>query len=63
MPSVEIRPDVFWIGLNDRTTDLFEGIWPVADTVSRTTRTSSATRRTSSSTSPRASRQKSTSRP
>jgi anaerobic nitric oxide reductase flavorubredoxin len=31
MPSVEIRPDVFWIGLNDRTTDLFEGIWPVAD--------------------------------
>jgi len=32
MPSVEIRPDVFWIGLNDRTTDLFEGIWPVADT-------------------------------
>jgi len=31
MPSVEIRPDVFWIGLNDRTTDLFEGIWPVSD--------------------------------
>ncbi len=31
MPSVEIRPGVFWIGLNDRTTDLFEGIWPVAD--------------------------------
>lgn len=30
MPSLEIRPDVFWIGLNDRTTDLFEGIWPVA---------------------------------
>ncbi len=30
MPSVEIRPDVFWIGLNDRTTDLFEGIWPVS---------------------------------
>ncbi len=30
MPSVEIRPDVFWIGINDRTTDLFEGIWPVA---------------------------------
>jgi anaerobic nitric oxide reductase flavorubredoxin len=30
MPSVEIRPEVFWIGLNDRTTDLFEGIWPVS---------------------------------
>ncbi len=30
MPSQEIRPDVYWIGLNDRTTDLFEGIWPVA---------------------------------
>jgi anaerobic nitric oxide reductase flavorubredoxin len=31
MPTIEIRPDVFWIGLNDRTTDLFEGIWPVSD--------------------------------
>ncbi|MGA2478149.1 MAG: FprA family A-type flavoprotein [Spirochaetia bacterium] len=31
MPSVEIRPGVYWIGLNDRTTDLFEGIWPVSD--------------------------------
>ncbi|HUI71520.1 MAG TPA: FprA family A-type flavoprotein [Spirochaetia bacterium] len=30
MPSVEMRPDVYWIGLNDRTTDLFEGIWPVS---------------------------------
>ena len=31
MPSVELRPDVYWIGLNDRTTDLFEGIWPVSE--------------------------------
>jgi anaerobic nitric oxide reductase flavorubredoxin len=31
MPSVEIRPGVHWIGLNDRTTDLFEGIWPISD--------------------------------
>ena len=31
MAAVEIRPDVFWIGLNDRTTDLFEGIWPIAN--------------------------------
>ena len=31
MPTMEIRPNVFWIGLNDRTTDLFEGIWPVSE--------------------------------
>jgi anaerobic nitric oxide reductase flavorubredoxin len=31
MPAVEIRPGVWWLGMNDRTTDLFEGIWPVAD--------------------------------
>jgi anaerobic nitric oxide reductase flavorubredoxin len=31
MPSIEIRPDVFWIGLNDRTTDLFEGMWPISE--------------------------------
>ena len=30
MPAVEIRPDVYWIGVNDRTTDLFEGLWPIA---------------------------------
>lgn len=29
MPVVEIRPDVYWIGVNDRTTDLFEGFWPI----------------------------------
>lgn len=29
MPAVEIRKDVYWIGVNDRTTDLFEGIWPI----------------------------------
>ena len=29
MPSVEIAPDVFWVGVNDRTTDLFEGLWPI----------------------------------
>ena len=27
--AVLIRPDVYWIGVNDRTTDLFEGLWPV----------------------------------
>ena len=29
MQAVEIAPDVYWIGVNDRTTDLFEGIWPI----------------------------------
>jgi flavorubredoxin len=29
MPPVEITPDVYWIGVNDRTTDLFEGLWPI----------------------------------
>ncbi len=30
MPAIEIKPDVYWIGVNDRTTDLFEGLWPIA---------------------------------
>jgi flavorubredoxin len=30
MSAVEIRPDVYWIGVNDRTTDLFEGLWPIS---------------------------------
>ncbi len=29
MPTVEIRPGIYWIGVNDRTTDLFEGLWPI----------------------------------
>ena len=29
MPAVEIRPNIYWIGVNDRTTDLFEGLWPI----------------------------------
>lgn len=32
MPAIEIKPDVYWIGINDRTTDLFEGMWPINDT-------------------------------
>jgi len=31
MPAIEIKPDVFWIGVNDRTTDLFEGLWPITE--------------------------------
>jgi len=29
MPPVAIKPNVYWIGVNDRTTDLFEGMWPI----------------------------------
>ena len=29
MPAIEIKPNVYWIGVNDRTTDLFEGLWPI----------------------------------
>jgi len=29
MTAIEILPDVYWIGVNDRTTDLFEGLWPI----------------------------------
>lgn len=29
MPAVEIKPGIYWIGVNDRTTDLFEGLWPI----------------------------------
>ncbi|MEW5815091.1 MAG: FprA family A-type flavoprotein [Spirochaetota bacterium] len=29
MAAVEIGKGVFWIGVNDRTTDLFEGLWPI----------------------------------
>ncbi len=29
MPPIEITPNVHWIGVNDRTTDLFEGLWPI----------------------------------
>ncbi|NLV73994.1 MAG: FprA family A-type flavoprotein [Chloroflexi bacterium] len=31
MPAIEIRPDIYWIGVNDRTTDLFEGMWPITE--------------------------------
>ena len=29
MAVVEIKPKVYWVGVNDRTTDLFEGLWPI----------------------------------
>ena len=30
MPAIMVKPGIFWIGVNDRTTDLFEGVWPIA---------------------------------
>jgi len=32
MPAITIKPGIHWIGINDRTTDLFEGIWPISGT-------------------------------
>jgi flavorubredoxin len=29
MPAVSIKPNIYWIGVNDRITDLFEGLWPI----------------------------------
>ncbi|NOX44765.1 MAG: MBL fold metallo-hydrolase, partial [Caldiserica bacterium] len=34
MGAREIRPGIFWVGVNDRTTDLFEGVWPLPQGVS-----------------------------
>jgi anaerobic nitric oxide reductase flavorubredoxin len=30
MLPIEIKPDIFWIGINDHTTALFEGLWPIS---------------------------------
>ena len=32
MSAIAIKPDIYWVGVNDRTTDLFEGLWPIAQT-------------------------------
>lgn len=29
MPAIKVSPGIYWIGVNDRTTDLFEGVWPI----------------------------------
>ncbi|MGL4370056.1 MAG: FprA family A-type flavoprotein [Spirochaetota bacterium] len=31
MREIRISDDIYWVGVNDRTTDLFEGLWPIAD--------------------------------
>ena len=28
--AIQIAPNVRWVGMNDRTTDLFEGLWPIS---------------------------------
>jgi len=30
MKPVQICPQVFWVGVNDRVTELFEGLWPIS---------------------------------
>ena len=34
MPHIELRPGIYWVGVNDRVTDLFEGLWPLPHGVS-----------------------------
>jgi anaerobic nitric oxide reductase flavorubredoxin len=29
MTAIEVKSGIYWIGVNDRTTDLFEGLWPI----------------------------------
>jgi anaerobic nitric oxide reductase flavorubredoxin len=31
MTVSEVKPGIYWIGVNDRTTDLFEGLWPITN--------------------------------
>lgn len=31
MKPIEIRPNVWWVGVNDRVSYLFEGLWPIAE--------------------------------
>ncbi len=31
MSAIEIVKDIYWVGVNDRTTDLFEGLWPISE--------------------------------
>ncbi|HNX57561.1 MAG TPA: FprA family A-type flavoprotein, partial [Spirochaetota bacterium] len=29
MSDILVAKDTYWVGVNDRTTDLFEGLWPI----------------------------------
>ncbi len=31
---IEMKPDIYWVGVNDRTTDLFEAVWPIPEGIS-----------------------------
>lgn len=31
---IEVKPDIYWVGVNDRTTDLFESLWPLPKGIS-----------------------------
>ncbi|MEA3407975.1 MAG: FprA family A-type flavoprotein, partial [Chloroflexota bacterium] len=31
MAAIMVKPGIFWVGVNDRTTDLFEGLWPITN--------------------------------
>lgn len=31
MHTVEIKPGIFWVGVNDHETDFFEGLWPISE--------------------------------
>jgi flavorubredoxin len=31
MNAVEIKPGIFWVGVNDHQTDYFEGLWPIME--------------------------------
>jgi flavorubredoxin len=31
MTPIEIQPGVFWVGVNDRVTERFEGLWPISE--------------------------------
>ena len=34
MPAIEIKPGIWWIGVNIKSYDLFEGLWPIPNGVS-----------------------------
>ena len=34
MPAIEMKPGIWWVGVNVRSHDLFEGLWPIPDGVS-----------------------------
>jgi flavorubredoxin len=29
MLPIEMQPNIYWVGINDRVTELFEGLWPI----------------------------------